>query len=605
MVAWVALLAAAVGQAGERAIAAVGPVPQVPWYTKAAPKLPWPAGPVVEVRDAGGLMNAVNNNPAPGTTILIHDGTYFLPDVMWLRNIQRVALRSHSGNRDKVILDASKSKHEDMLWIWHCDDVLIADLTFQNARVHGIAVKGESDTQRTRIYNCVFHNIWERKIKGTSAATASGQPAKSPDPHVLATRPANGRIEYCLFFDDHKKNVDDFANGDYIAGIDMMWLKNWVVSDNVFLNIQGRNGLARGAIFLWNNCEDVLVERNLILNCDRGICIGNPSGSAVHMTRGIVRNNMILRGADCGMEIVKTVDTQVYNNTVWGQNSGYRQALQVKMGTGSCQVFNNLVRGVISIEEQGSREENNQTGALDGYFVDPAIGNLHLTATGLAAAQSRSLRTPKEFLDWDGGLRPAQPALGADETATTAAKQTASDFPAGGATPSAGVPARPATAVVPVTTTTPAVNPDRERTVNQTRATAIELLTALVPQRKGLKVTLDYKNQPSEVTLRSADVKDGLQFKLYGAARVMPWKELSSASLAGLLQVCAIPPAASATLDDPESPLPPPPADCCAAIALLYAIDNQAVAAAQAMQKAVDQDPELKDPLKTALALLR
>ncbi|HTL53589.1 MAG TPA: right-handed parallel beta-helix repeat-containing protein [Planctomycetota bacterium] len=624
--------------AAEKPAAATPPVPQLSWYTKVAPKLPWPTGGVVkEVRTPAELLAAVNDNPASGSTILVHDGFYAMPDLLWLRSAKNVTIRGYSGDRSKVILDAAKSKHEDMLWIWHCDGVLVADLTFQNSRVHGITVKGESDTQNTRIYNCVFHNIWERKIKGTAAATAGGQPAKGGDPHALQTRPANGRIEYCLFYDDHKKDVDDFANGDYIAGIDLMWLKNWVISDNVFMNIQGRHGVARGAIFLWNNGEDVIVERNLIVNCDRGICIGNPSGDTTHMTRGIVRDNMVVRGHDAGMEICRTVDCQVYNNTIWGEDAGFRQALQVKEGKGSAQVFNNLVRGQIDIQENGSKDENNMTGPLDGFFVNPAQGDLHLAPAGLTAVHQRSVRTPKDFLDWDGGLRPAQCDLGADETYTTAApaSKTATFVPpvnasapagngtvsgtgaalavsadAGGGEPVAGGGAGAGAAVV-----APAgagSSPERLKVIKDTRAMAIALLIKLIPKTKGLRTTLVYQGSAREMDLLSADEKDGVKVKVFGALRSIPWTEFSGAALAGLVELCT--PGSDAAIEAGIKPpaIPGIPgetpaastAENFAAIALLYAIESQPVPCASAMQKAIDQDPELKDTLKTALALL-
>ena len=48
---------------------------------------------------------------------------------------------------------------------------------------------------------------------------------------------------------------------NYIGGMDIMCAKGWVISDNVFTGICGGTGEARGAIFLWHNSSDCLIER--------------------------------------------------------------------------------------------------------------------------------------------------------------------------------------------------------------------------------------------------------------------------------------------------------------------------------------------------------
>jgi hypothetical protein len=294
--------------------------------------------------------------------------------------------------------------------------VTIADLTVQNASVHGLTFKGESNTQRPRVYNCRIRNCWERGIKGTAPFNQDHKIASEPDPEALKVRPTGGRIEHCLFELDHKKTDEDWTGGDYIAGIDMMWLKDWTISDNVFLGIRGKKDGARGAVFVWNNSEDVLVERNVIVGCDSGICLGNPSGSALHMTRGIVRNNFVVRGAGKSVELVRTKDCQVYNNTVWSAEVGYDRTFQLFQGCAGAKVFNNLVRGKLRIDGDDPKQvEANLAGELDGFFADPEKGDLHLTAKGAEAARGQGRPVPEGLKDFDGKPRPAKPALGAVE----------------------------------------------------------------------------------------------------------------------------------------------------------------------------------------------
>src|SRR5688572_9008127 len=91
----------------------------------------------------------------------------------------------------------------------------------------------------------------------------------------------------------------------------MMALENWTFSDNVFRNIKGRNGGGRVAIFIWVRSRQIVVERNLIVNCDCGIAFGNPGQSivnrfgedAIYVIDGTTCNNFIVGGPDCGIEL--------------------------------------------------------------------------------------------------------------------------------------------------------------------------------------------------------------------------------------------------------------------------------------------------------------
>jgi len=391
------------------------PVPALPFYKRKAPPLPAPEGRVVEVRTVAGLMKACDR-PTAGTTVTLADGRYNLTRLIRLRGMKNVTIRGKSGDRNKVILDGSGVKKGELIWFESCDRVTVADLTLQNARVHGFTVKGESGAQRVRIYNCRVRNCWERYVKGTAPYDKERRPAKAPDEAVLKVRPAGGRVEWCLFEQDHPKKQKDWTGGNYIGGIDMMWLKNWVISDNVFLGIRGRTGEGRGAIFIWNNSEDVLVERNLIAGCDTGIALGNPSGAKLHVIRGTVCNNFVVRGAYKAVELVRTRDCKVYNNTVWSKDAGWDRTFHLFQGTAGAEVFNNLVRGRLRVDGKGARlVAGNLTGDMAGFFRAPEKGDLHLAPKGAAAARGKGRAVPEGVTDFDGQPRAGRVDLGADQ----------------------------------------------------------------------------------------------------------------------------------------------------------------------------------------------
>ena len=189
-----------------------------------------------------------------------------------------VTLRSESGQRDNVVLDG-QGRLGELVGITGCSGVTIADLTVQNVKWNGIKLNSDRGVNRVTIYNCVIHNVWQRGIKGVMV----------PQEDRQRLRPSDCRVQYCLFYNDRPKRFEDDEadrpdnfGGNYIGGIDVMYAQRWTISDNVFVGIQGRTGEARGAIFLWVDARDCVVERNIVIDCDSGICLGNSSSRAGH-----------------------------------------------------------------------------------------------------------------------------------------------------------------------------------------------------------------------------------------------------------------------------------------------------------------------------------
>lgn len=313
-----------------------------------------------------------------GATILLANGIYTPPPDLLITH-HKVTLRGASGDREKVVLDAG-GKFSTMLRIKGARETLIADMTFRNCQHYGIFIFGDSGVRGTRIENVKFHNIWTRSVKGTHPQ----RPDDNPEPllpmaraHKL--RPRDGEIKNCLFVCDTKKPYDDLFGGDYISGIDMMMLKDWHISGNVFQGIRGKNGGGRGAVFLWVGCEDVIVEDNLIANCDRGICFGNPSGTAPQVTRGIVRHNRIVAGADKAIELCGTVKCEIAHNSVHATNFEFPKTVHVFCGSRGTRMHHNIIHGHLALEDKTACERN-VVGRLEGVFTDPEAGDLRLTA---------------------------------------------------------------------------------------------------------------------------------------------------------------------------------------------------------------------------------
>lgn len=405
----VVLAASALAGAVQPESAALEP-PMPPWLPK-TPALAYRQGPVVEVSDVEGLVTALAD-ARRGQTILLADGLYRMTHYVEIC-ADDVTLRSASGCRERVILDGSKSQHGELLGFRACFGVTVADLTIQNVKWNGFKINSETNVQNLTIHNCIIHNIWQRGVKGV----------KVPPQNREATRPKQCRIQYCLFYNDRPKQLSDdesdIAQGNYIAGIDVMYAKDWIISDNVFVEIQGRTGEGRGAIFLWFDAQDCVVERNVIIDCDIGLQLGNPhraDGIEVHCTGCMARNNFITRAPEAGIVTAYTHNCKILHNTIHDPQSQMGRLLRTVRTNDGLVIANNLISGPAISNESDSDIAfvGNCIRNMTGAFVDPAQGNLHLSDAGKQMVD-RAAPLPDVSRDMDGRRRPSRPCVGADE----------------------------------------------------------------------------------------------------------------------------------------------------------------------------------------------
>jgi len=263
----------------------------------------------------------------------------------------------------------------------------------------------------------ISHNVWQRHIKGP----------KVPDRGGRAEFVDDCRVQYCLFYNDRPKQRGDEPWEDsnagmgfnYIGGMDIMCAKGWVISDNVFTGIRGKTGEARGAIFMWHNGTDCVIERNIIIDCDTGICMGNSSarGERRHANGFVVRNNFVVRCSESNILADHTRDCKVLYNTVHDPDSRNGRLLRVVHANDGLVVANNIFSGprIVAEHYEGRIDvRDNLIRPVGDYFVDAAKGNLHLTAKS-ADAIDKATADGDIQNDIDGQPRRTKPDLGADE----------------------------------------------------------------------------------------------------------------------------------------------------------------------------------------------
>lgn len=374
-----------------------------PLYKEAVP-LPAPTGTVVNVASEVALQTAVRN-AQPGTTILIAPGTYYLSNTLHVENVANVAIRGATGNRDDVVLVGRGMTNPNFANVPHgilltnSQDVLIADLTIRQVWYHSISLNAGSE--RPVLHNLHLLDAGEQFVKANVDNAGGGV-----DGGVVE----NSLIEYTTT-----------APTDYTSGVDVHTGNGWVIRDNVFRNIRGPAGqLAGPAVLVWNGSRDTITLGNLFLNVQRAIHYGLLGDRPGDHQGGSIHNNFIYRSSsqdgDVGIGVFNSADTDVLHNTVVLSGT-YSNAIEYRFaGSTGLLIANNLTDAAIALRDGAQATlSSNITSARHDWFVDAAIGDLHLAPTSPAIDAALSSAT---LFDYDGQARPGGSAadVGADET---------------------------------------------------------------------------------------------------------------------------------------------------------------------------------------------
>jgi hypothetical protein len=162
-----------------------------------------------------------------------------------------------------------------------------------------------------------------------------------------------------------------------------------------------------------------VIERNIIIDCDVGLQLGNPhrpSDIEYHCVRFIARNNFITRAPEAGIVTVYTKDCKLLNNTIHDPQSRLQRLLRTVFTNDGLLIANNLLSGPGMRNESESKItfNNNLIKNISDSFIDPAQGNLHLKSTTIEAID-KGLVLSEVVEDFDRQPREAKPDIGADE----------------------------------------------------------------------------------------------------------------------------------------------------------------------------------------------
>jgi len=322
-------------------------------------------GDTITVSTVGGLTAAVANanNTGGNKTILIEDGYYALTSMLYIV-ADHVVFRSSSGNRSSVTLAGQgMDGNVPHVFLVAASDITIADISLGEVANHGIQVQGEQGANHLFVHNVRIFNTNEQMLKGSYGGESGSE---------------NGIVECCLF-----EYTQDFGPQYYIGGIDVHKGINWIVRNNTFKNIRSpeEGTIAEHAIHFWSESQNPVIEKNIIINCDRGIGLGLGSSGCAG---GMIRNNMIYAddqglNNDVGIGLESARDVSVYNNTIFFDHD-YANAIEYRFAasTGN-EIINNLTNKAITSRESGSATvRNNITSAVAAWFTESSSGDLHL-----------------------------------------------------------------------------------------------------------------------------------------------------------------------------------------------------------------------------------
>jgi len=357
---------------------------------------------VSDVAELDAAMQAANNMSG-NLTILLQPGTYLLAQNLPFiaSKVSHLTIRGISGNRDDVIIRGPSWNQNDVTHIFNvaADYFTVADMSIGHVFYHPIQVHSNPDPADHFIaYNVRFFDAKEQLLKVSAGGTEYAK---------------NGVVSCCLF-----EFTDSLAFQYYTGGIDAHRAKDWVVGNNLFLNIKSPDSnLAEHAIHFWRGSIGTLVEGNQIIRCDRGIGFGLGNDMASGHQGGTIRNNFVHTDADVGIGLEYAPNTLVYHNTVIAE--AYPRAIEYRFaGTSNVHIANNLTFGSISDRSSGSSGTIEYNYALPdlSVFADASNFDYHLEELNASITMAGTL-LPSVPKDIDCQSRPTDiaPDLGADQ----------------------------------------------------------------------------------------------------------------------------------------------------------------------------------------------
>lgn len=386
-------------------------------------------------------LRAVVRQAEEGDTILLQDGTYTLPaaspgDYTGLYfTTPGVTLRGASGDASRVIIDSAYRPHGGGSGTVTIDapNVVIASLTLQRSVYHLVHLWADGDD--ARIHDVHLVDGGQQFVKASPGDAARVDRVQVSCSAFAMT--SQGRDNVWGY------GASDGNTTCYTGGIDAHDSRDWHIHDNRFEGIyctpdgtprpahdqnpderggqRYTGGLAEHAIHMWDSeaGSGHLIERNVIVDCARGIGLG--FRTEVHGV--VIRNNMIFssfagsREHDVGIMLERVRDSRVLHNTVFHAHpDAYPNGIEYRYDvTSNLEIRNNLTNVAIRARDGASADlGGNVEQAVANWFRDPGVGDLHLASCDNPTVVAAGDASPHIAVDVDGDVREGTLDVGAD-----------------------------------------------------------------------------------------------------------------------------------------------------------------------------------------------
>lgn len=356
---------------------------------------------------------------AAGTTFLLEDGTYEVPDGIRLRT-PGITLRSASGDPQAVVLQNSVGSNAVVRI--EASDVTVGELTAQYGGSYNVFVTSNvpEPITGTLLYRLVLRDAGNYQVRMNYGSAPVDDGTIACSTIELTNEARTG------------------GSCDIIGGISGRGVAGWDVRDNVVQGFYCDEGTGEPAITFSSTSYDNIVQRNIVRESAVGIRFGNhqtnsdvrrpPShdcepGYYGHIG-GVIRNNMVSAagtgiatsglGFDSGILAWQVCGVVVSHNTVAAAQS--HNSIEYRYERTEVSVLNNLVSGEIVLRDGASAPViGNIEGADLNVFVAPLDGDLHLVPDAPAVDAGVNLGANEVPYDIDGEARTGPLDVGADE----------------------------------------------------------------------------------------------------------------------------------------------------------------------------------------------
>lgn len=369
-------------------------------------------------------LRGLIQSAVPGTVFLLEPGVYPISETLQM-NTPGIGIASTTGRREDVILDGNYNSGS-VIEV-SAKNVTIANLTIRKSYHH--LIHFVDNGIGGRVYNVKLEDARQQFVKSSSVTTASDNVEVACSEFQLTN---SGR-----------PHVDSDSSDCYTGGIDAHRSRGWWVRDNQFRDIYCTNGgLAEHAVHFWNSSRDSLVERNIILNCARGIGfglgqtresvgrtysdypnVGVTATTYIGHIGGVIRGNLIIANTqnrfDTGIGLEQAQGALVHHNTIVSTDASTFAALDIRFANSDPEVVNNLVYPKVFNRDGGSAKTYIMNVSVEpGFFMADDKWLLRLDPENpdvKTKIRDQGVVVLGSEIDLDGEDRDAKPDPGADE----------------------------------------------------------------------------------------------------------------------------------------------------------------------------------------------